>query len=61
MAALSLRRTLVFVSLAVMLQPRRVYRAGVERLQPGAAQCGRGQQQSDGQEPGTAEEPDHHA
>ncbi len=59
MAAFSLRRRSVLLSVAVLLQPRRVHRTGMHRLQPGAAQGGRGQQQDYGKEPRAAQEPDH--
>ena len=49
----------VLVPVAVLLQPWRVHRTGVHRLQPGAAEGGRGQQEHEGKEPAAAQEPDH--
>lgn len=59
MTALGLRRATVLVTVAMLLEPWGVHRTRVDRLQPGAAQCRRSQQQDESQEPGTAQEPDH--
>ena len=49
----------VIVPVAVLLQPWRIHRTGVDGLQPGAAEGGRGQQEHEGKEPRVAQEPDH--
>lgn len=65
MTPVGLARGRAVMTLAVLAgvlspgEPRRIHRAGVQRLKPRTAKSGRGQNECKGERAGTPEEPDH--